>query len=118
MERSTDNVIFSQVGPPVADVTTYSDTRVVGATQYFYRIRASNAVGDSTYTNVANATTPAQPAVPAAPAGLAASAASYSQVNLSWSDVASETGFKIERSSDGVNFTPIGTTSSSVVPYS
>src|SRR5262249_14654314 len=40
---------------------------------------------------------------PAAPTGLTATAISPNQINLSWNDVSGETGFKIERSPDGVN---------------
>src|SRR5438046_10069549 len=60
----------------------------------------------------------APPQAPAAPAGLTASAGSWNQVNLSWSDVNNETGFKIERSTDNVNFTQIGTTAAGGVTYS
>ncbi len=118
IERSTDGVNFVQIGTTNADVTTYSDTTVSGSTQYYYRVRATNGVGDSSYTNVANATTPVQPQVPAAPANLAASAVGAARIDLSWSDVATETGFKVERSTDGLNFVQIGTTASGVVTYS
>jgi hypothetical protein len=58
------------------------------------------------------------PTVPAAPSGLAVSAASSSQLNLTWTDVASETSYKIQRSIDGVSFTQIATTSAGVTSYS
>jgi fibronectin type 3 domain-containing protein len=118
IERSLDGTNFTQIGTTTADVTTYSDTSVGGSTKYYYRVRASNGVGDSTYTNIANATTPVQPAVPAAPANLAVNAVSATRIDLSWGDVATETGFKIERSTDGLNFTQIGTTAGGVVTYS
>ena len=48
---------------------------------------------------------------PVAPSSLVATAASATQVNLSWTDNSSdEAGFRIERSTDAVNFTQIGTT--------
>src|SRR5262249_15888998 len=51
-----------------------------------------------------------QDAPPAAPTGLTASAASSTRVNLTWTDKSgNETGFKIERSTNGVNFTQIAT---------
>ena len=47
-------------------------------------------------------------ATPAAPSNLAATAVSSSQINLTWTDNATnEGGFKLERSTDGVNFTQI-----------
>ena len=46
---------------------------------------------------------------PAAPSGLAATAVAYNQINLSWIDHAdNELGFKLERSTNGVNFTQFG----------
>jgi len=48
--------------------------------------------------------------IPAAPSNLTAKALSNNQVSLSWKNSASnETGFTIERSTDGVNFTAVAT---------
>ena len=81
-----------------ADVTTFSDTGLAASTTYDYRVRATNAGGDSAYSNTAEATTQATQSVPAAPSNLTATAVSGSQINLSWTDNANdETGFKIER---------------------
>jgi tartrate-resistant acid phosphatase type 5 len=50
------------------------------------------------------------PTPPAAPSNLTASALSDSQVKLTWTDNSTnESGFKIERSPDGINFTQITT---------
>src|SRR5262249_17726246 len=48
------------------------------------------------------------PTAPAAPSGLVATAVSPSQINLGWTNNASnQTGFNIDRSTDGVTFTPL-----------
>ena len=52
---------YSQIALIAADATSYPDTTVSGNTIYFYRVRATNAGGDSEYSNEASATTPAQP---------------------------------------------------------
>ena len=58
IERSKrDNTVFVEVATVGADVTTYSDTGLKKRTVYYYRIRATNANGDSTYSNEANAKT-------------------------------------------------------------
>jgi fibronectin type 3 domain-containing protein len=57
IERSTDGVNFSQIALVGQNVTTYADSGLASNTQYFYRVRATNAIGDSPYSNVANATT-------------------------------------------------------------
>ena len=48
---------YAEIATVGAGVTTYSDTGLTEATTYFYRVRATNAVGDSAYSNEANATT-------------------------------------------------------------
>lgn len=56
---------------------------------------------------------------PVAPGPLTAAAASATQVNLAWSDNSSnEAGFKVERSTDGVNFTQIATPAAGETSYS
>jgi hypothetical protein len=59
IERSKRvNTNFTQIATVGQDVTSYSDTTVRKNTLYYYRIRATNASGDSDYSNEANATTP------------------------------------------------------------
>src|SRR3989475_12715210 len=67
IERSTDNVTFTQtaLAPPTA--VRYSDTALSASTTYFYRVRATSASGDSAYSNTASATTLAPPPPPPAP---------------------------------------------------
>jgi PKD repeat protein len=56
--------------------------------------------------------------LPNAPSGLSATAVSSSQINLAWTDNASnESGFKIERSTDNSNWSQIATTSANVTSY-
>ena len=55
---------------------------------------------------------------PATPSGLKAAAASKSQINLTWADNSSdETGFRVERSTDGVTFAQVGTVGAGVKSY-
>ncbi len=108
---------YSQIATVGAGVVTYSNTGLVVNTNYYYRVRATNAGGDSPYSNEANATT--LNAAPAAPSGLAATAISTSQINLSWTDNApNETGFKIERKTgSGGTYAQIGTVGAGVTSY-
>ena len=102
-------------------MTSYSNTGLIASTSYSYRVRAYNTVGESGYSNIATAVTQAAPALPAAPTNLAATAVSKSQINLTWTDNATnETGFKIERckGSTCTNFTQIATVGANVTSYS
>lgn len=49
---------FSQIGTAGANATTINVTGLSRSTTYRFRIRASNASGDSAYSNIASATTP------------------------------------------------------------
>ena len=58
------------------------------------------------------------PVIPAAPSNLVATTFSSTQINLSWTDNANnENGFKVEQSTDGVNFTQIALLGSNAVTY-
>jgi hypothetical protein len=119
LERKTGTGgTYAQIATLSANVGSYSDTTVLDSTTYFYRVRATNAVGDSAYSNEASATT--QISTPAAPTGLTASSISTSQINLAWTDNASnETGFKIERKTGaGGTYAQIATVAASVTTYS
>ena len=59
IERSKrNNANFAQIDTVGPDVTFYSDTTVKKNTLYYYRVRATNAHGDSAYSNEASAKTP------------------------------------------------------------
>jgi Calcineurin-like phosphoesterase/Fibronectin type III domain len=107
--RSADGVNFSRTATLGPGVTSYSDTGRAASTTYFYRVLAYNASGNSAASNTVSATTFAAPTTkPNAPTGLVVTAVSPTQINLSWADnSANEDGFKVERSTDGVNFTQI-----------
>jgi hypothetical protein len=117
VERSTDGNTYAPLVTLGAGVTSYSNTGLAAATKYYYRVYAYNGAGNSGYSNVANATTGTTP--PNAPGGLTATAVSSSQINLAWTDNASnESGFKVERSPDGISFTQIGTAAAGATSYS
>jgi hypothetical protein len=59
------------------------------------------------------------PAIPAVPSGLTATAVSRSQINLTWTDNSNdETGFRIERSTNGTSFSSIASVGPNVTSYS
>jgi fibronectin type 3 domain-containing protein len=105
IERSKDNgKTFTQVGRVGAGTTEFLDTKLAGNTAYTYRVRATNASGDSDYSNTATATT--LPNAPTAPVRLTGKALSQTDIQLDWVDTSGdETSFDLERSQDGAAFT-------------
>jgi len=57
IERSLDGINFTQIASVGANVSTYSATSLTRNTWYYFRVRAFNSAGYSTYSNVAKAKT-------------------------------------------------------------
>jgi titin len=113
IERSLNNgVTWSTLTTVAADVTSYNSGALTAGTLYAYRIRAINAGGNSEASAKASATT-IPPAVT-----ITATAASTAQINLSWTNVSGETGYRVETSTDGSTWSTLTTTSANVVSYS
>lgn len=104
IERSANgSTNWTEIGTTSANVTTYPNTGLAASTAYYYRVRAYNGSGNSTYSNTANATT----------------LAAASSVTIAWDDNATtESGFRVERSPNGsTGWTEIGTTAANVTTY-
>lgn len=91
---------YVQIVSLPVDSVNYSDLGLTANTRYFYRIRAANLYGTSSYSNIAFVTTLNLP-IPDPPKALTATPISSTQINLSWTDSNNnETGYKIEISLD------------------
>jgi hypothetical protein len=116
IERSGDNITFTQIATVPANTTTYTAQQTQAGLRYF-RVRAYNINGNSPYSNSASSYSGVCP-TPRSPTNLTATAVSSSQINLSWTDNSNnETGFKVERSTDGTTFTQIATVGANVAMY-
>jgi titin len=105
---------FAQIASVGANVTTYQNTGLVSLTTYSYRVRAWDGDNHSAYGNVVAAATPPAPGSPAAPSNLVATPVSAGEIDLQWTDNATnETGYQLERCAGAgcTNFAAIVTAS-------
>ena len=115
VERSTDSVHWSVVSAD-GKQTRFTDMKLRSGTTYFYRVAAHVDGDDVVLSDVVSATTTG--VTPAAPVLLSATGSATS-VDLEWSDVDGESGYRIERSPDGASgWAGIGTTGQGVTSYS
>jgi len=95
-------------------VTTYTDVGLDAETTYFYRVSALTLGGAAPPSDIVSATT--RIAVPAATEVTAI--ATLDTIALMWTDVADETGYRVERSLDGTTgWVAIATTGQDVTAY-
>ena len=62
IDRSPDGASWVEIATVGMDIIVYSDSSLDAETLYYYRVMAYNSVGDSAYSNTANATTEPTPA--------------------------------------------------------
>lgn len=91
---------WAQIGTTGENVTTSVDERVEPGRTYVYRVRAFNDAGNSPYSNTDAVTIPTGTAVPEAPR-LEAALVAPRAARLTWTNVANENGYRIERRVDG-----------------
>ncbi|MFC1752220.1 fibronectin type III domain-containing protein [Thermoproteota archaeon] len=117
IERKTLAGSYVEIATVAANTTVFSDNGLNPNTSYFYRVRAYNGIGDSGYSNEANATTSDIP--PLAPSNLSATAVSSSQINIDWQDNSdNEDGFKVERKILSGSYVEVATVAADVTGYS
>jgi len=118
IERKESGGTYSEIATVPTNTTTYADTTVQAQKTYYYRVRAYNAYGNSSYTNEVNVTTPACGTIPNKPTNLSASALSTTEIKLTWSDNSdNEDGFKLERKEEGGTYAEIKTLSANTTSY-
>jgi hypothetical protein len=110
--RSSDGITYSQIGTTAAGVTTYTDANPGISMRYFYEVVALDETGGSPRSAAVSAVNR-----PAAPGGLSIISPSVSQVVINWKDVSGDNGYRVERSTDGVNFTTLATVGVNVPSY-
>src|SRR4051794_23318044 len=112
IERKVDGTTdaWTQVGDTGADVTHFAQDGLAAGKTYLYRVRSRDASGTSEPSNVDSVMVPAEQGVPDAP-HLEFMVTDALAVKLTWTNVANETLYSVERRVDGttVPFQPIAT---------
>lgn len=113
VDLSLDGVTWTTLATLGTNSTSLSALDLTAGTNYAFRVSAFNATSVSDFSNVVTTATLAF-----APANLTATTVSSSRIDLAWSDVSGETGYKIERSTNGTTWTQIATTGANITSYS
>jgi hypothetical protein len=117
IERKLTGGSFVQVASVGANINSYSNTGLSPLTSYTYRILAFSSTGNSGYSNESTAST--FDVLPLAPSGLSAIAASNSQINLNWTDNATnESAYTIECKINADTFLQIANLPANSVTFS
>lgn len=100
MQSSSSGGIFNKLITLPANTTSYTDLGLGSSATYYYKIQATNAGGNSAWSNEASATTASfPPTPPIAPSNLAAVRTGCNTIILNWSDNSTnETGFELRQS--------------------
>ena len=104
LQRSADGASWSALASVGANNSSYADSGLAASMLYYYRVRAYNGGGSSGWSNSDSAQTLPPPPPPLAPTPLTATPISGERIDLVWTDVANENGYRLERSLDGVSY--------------
>jgi len=91
---------WTKIGARPANATSFVDESVTAGTTYQYRVRAFNDVGNSPFSNVVTVKATNEGTTPAAP-HLEAALVAPRAAKLTWTDVAGEAAYRVERRVDG-----------------
>jgi len=124
--RNSSGTILANSGsfsiPNTGSLNTYQNitkTSVsLNAAQYVMRVAMDTNSGSGSVANFNYFTLRLPNVTPSAPSDLAVTSQSSSRITLSWTGVANEAGYKIERSADGsTGWSQVGTTTADVTTF-
>ena len=101
IERSTDNVTFTQIATVGTNVPSYAASGLAVGTNYWFRITPLSPYGDSVSTVISGSTRLQ------AVGGLAFASKTSSALTIRWTALSGATGYRIERSTDGTAYSTL-----------
>lgn len=112
LERSINGQAFITIAEPGKNITSYSDKTIAVNTTYNYRIKAKNKLTVTEYSNLVNAKINFQAPL------LSYHLVSGNTIDLSWiGNSEFETGYVVEQSINGEDFTELTKVNSQVLSY-
>ena len=119
VERKLEGESYTVIeGAIPANTNSYIDSTVEEGKRYYYKIKASNANGDSGYSNEVSLTTPPCGFPPNAPSNLTATILSETEIQLNFTDNSdNEDGFKLERKEPGGTYELIAVLPSNTISH-
>jgi hypothetical protein len=112
VERSADAATWTQIATTATGVTSYVDSSPAGSFRYFYRVSALSAGTRSAPSGVASLVNR-----PNAPSNVTVTSLTATTLVVNWRDVSGDTGYRIERSTDGTTFAPVGSVGTNVISF-
>ncbi|GAA5083649.1 hypothetical protein GCM10023210_02520 [Chryseobacterium ginsengisoli] len=122
LERSADGTNFTVIATLGANTTSYNETGLTPNTQYYYRVKATNATESSVYTTITSVTTPPVPAAPTKATnptptnGNNSIELSSGSLLLKWTGSANTTNYTVYFGTNPSNLNNIATVPYSVAP--
>lgn len=122
LERSTNGTTFSTIATLGANITSYNESGLTPNTQYYYRVKATNATDASVYTTIASVTTPPIPSAPAKAANPNPSTGNNNveltsgNLLLKWTGSANTTSYAVYFGTDASNLTKVSDVAYSAAP--
>jgi autotransporter-associated beta strand protein len=112
IQRATSNSTWTQIGTTAAATLVYNDTGLTGGQLYYYRVSATDSSSgqSSPSTAVTIVNRPSAPTV-------TVNTGWANQLQVAWNLIPSATSYTVLRSTDGVNYTTVGTTAADYVTY-
>ncbi|RNI31436.1 T9SS type B sorting domain-containing protein [Rufibacter latericius] len=116
--RSTDGATFTMLQAVDAGATSFTDPNLGVLATYLYKVRAKRETNATIFSAVVSGTTLYDERLPLPAENLVATTLSENQVKLDWIDRAeNETGFQIERSTNGTSYSLLQTLAADVTSY-
>jgi hypothetical protein len=114
LQRSTDNTNFTEISSLSSNTTSYNDTGLSEGTIYYYKVNAFlTGAANSSFTSSTSKYTKLNP-----PTNVKSTVVGNTWTSLTWTNNSPKaTTTTIERSTDGVNFSQIGSVAANITSY-